>query len=687
MKYRSKGHWQSDNEHISHFKHHFWDNDLYNFFKAKLYKFFDKYNPDSDTSTYRDIGTGAEETLLRGAPSDYADGEGALAGSSRPSAREISNEVFAQSESIPSSFNTSDYMWVWGQFVDHDIDLSKEGTEFSPIIAPADDPLFSFIPFTRSGFEDGTGENGIPREQINEITPLLDGSVVYGSDDERNEFLRADGGKLKVSDGDLLPFNDPDNPLPNAGGGSSDLFVAGDVRANENAALSSMHNLFVREHNRWVDELAEDNPWWSDEKLYQEAKILVEAQLQAITYKEFLPKLLGENALEEYSGYQTDIDPQIANIFATAAYRLGHTMLSSNIQRVNEDGSEVDGGSLALRDAFFRPDVLQNEGSMEAIFRGLATQDHQEIDAQIIDDVRNFLFGEPGAGGLDLASLNIERGRDHGLSDYNSAREAYGLDKVTSFAEITSDTDLQATLASLYGSVDDIDVFVGGLAEDVHGDSMLGELFHTILVDQFSRIRDADPLWYETRLSDEQWELLEGNLLLSDVIINNTDVDYLQSDVFATYNRIGGDSGKDNLIGTADNDLIIGFKGKDELYGDFGNDELYGGRGKDILNGGAGDDLLNGESGKDYLTGGSGNDIFEINKGNGKDYILDFNPGEDKLDLTDFNLTANKLGAITKDFGNNTMIKLGKGDVVVLYDVNEVDIDFNNDIIGLDDSI
>ena len=192
--------------------------------------------------------------------------------------------------------------------------------------------------------------------------------------------------------------------------------------------------------------------------------MIVEAEIQSITYNEFLPLLLGKNGLDEYKGYDSSVNPEIANLFATAAYRLGHTMLSSQMLRLTEKGHEYEHGHLALKDAFFRPDKLVSEDTMDPILRGLAASHAEAIDTFIIDDVRNFLFGPPGAGGFDLASLNIQRGRDHGLPDYNTAREAYGLTKVTSFSEITSDTVLAGKLKALYGTVDNIDVFVGGLA-------------------------------------------------------------------------------------------------------------------------------------------------------------------------------------------------------------------------------
>ena len=450
-------------------------------------------------------------------------------------ARAISNLVAAQSESLPNDRYLTDFVWIWGQFLDHDIDLTEgaEPHEAFPIEVPAGDPWFD--PYWTGDVEIGlnrsvysTDGSGV-RQQHNQITAFIDGSVVYGSTPERAAGLRTfENGLLKTSDGDLLPFNV--DGLPNAGGPNPSLFVAGDIRANENAALISMQTLWVREHNRIATVLHESDPELTDEDLYQRARALVAGQIQAITYNEFLPALLGKDALSPYSGYDATVNPGIANVFSTAAYRLGHSLLSTELVRLNHDGTVIDAGNLPLREAFFNVTPILEDG-IDPIFQGAATQLAQELDNHVIDDVRNFLFGPPGAGGFDLASLNIQRGRDHGLPDYNQARIDYGLAPVTTFAEISSDVDTQAALAAAYPTVDDIDVWVGGLAEDHLPESSVGELFQTILVDQFERLRDGDRFWYQHALN--QWDLPEvAATTLKDIIERNTDVCDLQANVF-----------------------------------------------------------------------------------------------------------------------------------------------------------
>lgn len=442
------------------------------------------------------------EHLKRIAPNDYADGVFTLAGPLRKSARVISNIVLDQSEGedIPNTYNTTDFLWQWGQFVDHDIDLTDGGADESEdIVVPDGDVYFDpdntgtvVIAFNRALYDPDTGTSTTnPREQENEITSWIDGSMVYGSSEERNTALRvgSDSPFLKTGDENLLPFNVDD--LTNASGfvaNTTSLFLAGDIRANEQVGLTVMHTLWMREHNRIAALLQEQNPNDSAESIYQSARRLVIAEIQKITYDEYLPALLGADSMPTYSGYDSSINPTIYNEFSAAAYRLGHSEVSDTVLRIDADGSTNSLGNLSLREAFFTGiDLLQAENDIDPILRGLANQAHQAIDAKVVNNLRNFLFGQPGSGGFDLVALNIQRGRDHGLPSYNAMRAAMGLAELSSFSEISSDTEVQTALSEAYESVDDIDLWVGGLAEDplVEQDSQLGELFTAINVKQF----------------------------------------------------------------------------------------------------------------------------------------------------------------------------------------------------------
>ncbi len=143
------------------------------------------------------------------------------------------------------------------------------------------------------------------------------------------------------------------------------------------------------------------------------------------------------------------------------------------------------------------------------------------------------MFGPPGSGGFDLVSLNIQRGRDHGLPAYNDIREALGLSRKTSFNQISRNQQIRQRLSEAYSSVDDIDVWVGGLAEDPQRGSMVGELVSAVLIQQFGNLRDGDRFWYQNIFSGDELRRIEDTRL-SDIIRRNTAITEreIQKDVF-----------------------------------------------------------------------------------------------------------------------------------------------------------
>lgn len=474
----------------------------------------------------------AGAVLLRLMPAAYGDGFSSPTGATRVSPRQASNLCCAQTTDMPDPGGRTNLLWVWGQFIDHDLVLTRGGAEAMPITVPTGDPFFdptstgtAQIGFRRSAFDAGTGTDpNNQRTHRNALTAFLDASMVYGSDTTRAAALRTfSGGKLKTSAGDLPPLNtdglEVDNPTPAS---SATFFLCGDVRANENLALTSMHTLFVREHNRLADLFAAADPTLDDETLYQMARKRVGALIQVITYNEFLPALLGDNALSPYQGYNSAVDPGIDQIFSTAAFRIGHTMVSSRLLRLDANGQPIAQGHLDIKDGFFVPNKLITEGGIDPLFRGLAASNMQRIDTHLVDDLRNFLFGPPGAGGFDLASLNMQRGRDHGLPDYNSIRVHFGRPAAATYADVTSDVALQQKLAMAFPDINNIDPWLGLLAEDAAPGAAVGPTMKLILIDQFERLRDGDRFFYRNDLSlAGEVPFLEATRL-SDIIRRNS---------------------------------------------------------------------------------------------------------------------------------------------------------------------
>lgn len=474
--------------------------------------------------------------FIRIAPAAYADGVSTPAGASLPSARLISNALCDQDATTASSDRMmSAMMYAWGQFIDHDMNLTNTGTtESLPIAVPKGDVSFDpdgtgtkTISMKRSVFDATTGTSvANPRQQVNAITAWLDGSMVYGSDSATANSLRTlSGGQMKTSDGNLLPTDSKGN------------FLAGDIRVGENPELTSLQTVFLREHNRLAAQFAKANPAWTDEQIYQQARAWVIAEVQVITYNEWLPTLLGPAGLNQYNGYKPQVNPSIANEFAAAGFRFGHSIVGEDIQFLDNNGNEA-APAVSLRDAFFNPTIVKTLG-IDGVLKYLASDPSMEVDLKVVDELRDFLFGAPGQGGMDLAALNIQRGRDHGLSDYNTTRAAYGLPKVKDFSQITDDKALQAKLKEVYGSVDKIDLWVGVLAEKHLPGASLGQTARAIVADQFTRLRDGDRMWYQNVFKGPDLQEVQRTSL-SAVIARNSLTRNLQPNAFSFRLDLGG---------------------------------------------------------------------------------------------------------------------------------------------------
>jgi hypothetical protein len=515
--------------------------------------------------------------LLRFAPAAYGDGNDLPRGvpvdegddglitvdeqTDLPAPRLVSNLVHDQGEEeIPSGRRLNQLVFQFGQFLSHDTSLAEpnastdtgDGTDLSGneafnVLVSTEDPVFDFteIPATRSVSVAASASPTGQREQINTLTAWIDGSQVYGSDEDRAAAIREyEGGLLKWSDGpdgELMPYNTLELANVNALQiPESQMFAAGDVRANEQVGLIGMHTLWLREHNRAAREIAETDFYGedlsdpdTDEEIYQRARAVVVALLQKITYYEWLPALIGYGTLTEYNGYDSSVNPEIANEFTTAAFRIGHTMLPPVYRPTDYDGGEDE---LSLLDAFFNPDYITDNG-IDNFLRGQATHRQQEIDRFVVGEVRNFLFG-PTVGGLDLPALNIQRGRDHGLADVNTVRDAYGLYAYGDLLELTGDPEAAEALEQAYGSdgVDLVDLWTAGLCEPALLGTNLGETFTTLFIDQFTRLRDGDRFYFENE-EVYSYEFIEEirSTTFADVIRRNTSIEGDQVNDYAFF--------------------------------------------------------------------------------------------------------------------------------------------------------
>lgn len=628
------------------------------------------------------------EEMPRLTEARYADGLGELYDITDP--MEVSRQIFDQDGDLPSSANISTLFTTWGQFLDHDLSLTPEG-EDEQIEVDA----FSHGVGRSEGLE-GTGEDSA-RQFGNAITWQIDGSMIYGSNDARQEDVRSfEDGKLTMTDDPtsthgLLPQATEETVMAGDTSGDHPVFLAGDVRANENPNLLSLHTMFAREHNYWAEKLAEENPEWSDQEIFEVARSIVEYNIQKITYDEWLPHLIG-NVIPDDIDHDPEVDGQISVEFSTAAFRFGHTLVSGHMPRINDDGSVADGGHLALMENFFNPEAVYEDG-IDGLLRGQAAEHAQELDTKVIDDLNFFLATPDGVSGFSLPALNLLRGADHGLGSYVDVRaELLGdidpdtLDP-TDFSIFTSDPVLQSELASVYDTVFDVDLWVGGLAEDNIDGTLMGPTFTHILTDQFSRTAQGDETFgiLDDRLSDAMLAQVTDGANMSDLILRTTDIDLIQDDPFVVAPRGLMDS--DAISGTWQDDTIdvTALSVHGNVDGGSGDDTITvigGSQIKGGINGGEGSDTVIMSSGStryDIMMGkGSDNDqVFLSGTAQVGDDIRSYD-GNDRIEITD-------VAQVTDDIrtmgGNDRVILDGKAQVG-----GEIQTKSGDDIVSLSEN-
>lgn len=480
---------------------------------------------------------------------DYSNGINSPSGWNRANARTVSNELFASIQNKLDQSAMTNLVWAFGKFIEHDLTYFEHNEEDKVYVKVPQcddflDPTCSGsqnLVFTRLKSIKETGNNlENPRNVANLSTSWIDASTIYGSDSLTASWLRAgEEGKLKVSQGNMLPFNtvngalngatDPDAPaisvpIP----GESRYFVTGDPRANENLVILGLHTLFVREHNRICDELDQKAPGLSDEELYQKARSIVSGTIQNIVFNEWLPTIGMD--LGEYRGY----NPNISNEFCAAGFKIWHTLMTDQLPLLDDHCKPHRLGQLSFNDQMYNP-LLILKTNLGPLFKGMATQRQLKMDYEVIDAIRNFDFDKNGTIiKSDWITRDIMRGRERGIPDYNTLRGQLGLAPVESFMEITRDKKIQAKLAKVYDNdINNIDPWVGLVAEEHFPNSMLGETMNLLLTDQFSKLRRGDRFYFENdpQLSEQERKEI-SQTTLADVILRNTDLTFLQDEVF-----------------------------------------------------------------------------------------------------------------------------------------------------------
>ncbi|XP_055586753.1 uncharacterized protein LOC129739336 [Uranotaenia lowii] len=459
---------------------------------------------------------------------EYADGvEGirrSLNGNILPSARFVSLVVHgARQEEAPVTMMLA----LWGQLLDHDLTATAQPRSLNgstprccgqndddlhpsclPIKVPIDDPWLSplgvrCLEFLRSAPAQRRDCLLSWREQTNQVTSYIDASPIYSSSPRSSDNARI------FRDGQLLfGRGPPSEDVCFRAALANQCIRPGDARSGEQPGLMMLHMIWVNEHNQIAARLSNINPHWSDEKLYQETRRIVGAMFQHITYREFLPVILGKEVsrlfdLELtnsgfYTGYDPEINPTISNEFAAAAFRFGHSLIQGSYLRADSFHRFIP-NNVTLHDESADGD-LGGPGSLHRLIRGMVNQRALKRDEFITPELTNHLFQTKNFPfGLDLAAINIQRGRDHGIQPYVNWRVPCGLTPIRDFDDLERVMGPASALRlrKAYRSVDDIDLFVGGLAERPVVGGVVGPTFSCIIAQQFSNLRKGDRFWYE----------------------------------------------------------------------------------------------------------------------------------------------------------------------------------------------
>nr|XP_034316533.1 peroxidase-like protein isoform X2 [Crassostrea gigas] len=466
-----------------------------------------------------------------------------------PSARVVSNAVL--SGPTPNSVRHSTFLTHFGQFIDHDIistpSMKENGDDINDCCTKV--PKFACftidVPFYDPHFQGLTCMNmvrhfgALPldcksgvREQVNQRSSFIDGSAIYGSNLMQEGGLRSKvGGRLLESEAGLPPHHPClDNIRTHT---EKKCFNAGDHRINEIPGLSVLHITWLRRHNLITDALRTATGITDDETLFQEAKRIVVAELQHITYNEFLPEILNNRFLTFFNLrsrpyghdniYDPSVDPRTFNSFGAAVFRMGHSLVRNVIGHDNGRGQIK---TYPIREHFDNPDLMYHTPcepgdfppcgttplhGFEYTARWMSKAPKSRSDSTLVNGIRNNLFEGRGSmikgetKSFDLGALNIQRGREHGLPPYNAFRKFCGLCPAYHFiAGVHGGLENHspqnaANLARVYRSPHDIDLYAGGISETPVRGGILGPTFSCLLAYQFSLYKHGDRFWYENK--------------------------------------------------------------------------------------------------------------------------------------------------------------------------------------------
>lgn len=452
-------------------------------------------------------------------PASYHDGiysfRKSVAGGELPDPRTISSEFHGILEQTHKDSKHSVALVQWTQFIEHDLaktavqtmhdgtDIECCTTEYNAVIPrylhPACKPLqiasndsyyqknhVTCLNYVRSALSLGDTCNFGPANQLNQATNHFDLSQLYGNHESETMPLRSHrGGKLKSQSFDsteYLPESKDKNICVVNATVDAICYTSGDTRVNVNPFITLLHTLFLRSHNRIAKHLVLINPDWGDEVLFQVAR-KVNIKIYQNIVREWASTVLGSgNTISSSRGKEQ----RVSNEFATAAIRFYNSMMPGEISSPSPTGKFL---SFDMEDLFYRPKDLRKKEYFNHLVSSVLQQNAMSLDTSYVDDMAHLLFKTNNVG-TDVLALDIQRGRDHGLSSYSNYYKHCTDTSIHSWEDLSgvinsSDID---KLKEAYSSVQDVDLIVGAIAEKpTTFGAVVGPTLSCIIRDQISQ--------------------------------------------------------------------------------------------------------------------------------------------------------------------------------------------------------
>lgn len=424
-----------------------------------------------------------------------------------------------------------------------------------------------------------------------------------------------------------------------------DHYVAGDGRVNENFGLTSIHHVFHEEHNYQVDNIidalhrqdivsgdathaslhgfqvntgvmnaagdylnGDGSIAWDQDKMFNAAKLVVEMEYQHAAVDQYARNVTPN--IQEFGAYSTNVNSAISLEYSQAAFRFGHSTLRETIDTIDPSGG-LTGKIMgyALKEAFLAPEKFADVGA-SGIILGMTHQQMNEVDEFVTPALNQGLLGQP----LDLAAINIARGRDLGIPTLNEFRHAIGLTEYSSWNDFGQNMQHPTSLANFIAAYafdgdmakaqhivdivdgldpgatqseidqayafmngdaaaggagtlafNQIDTWLGGLAEIHQPGGLLGETFDRVFVDQIEKLMDGDRFYYLYRLFGTQFGNEVGNGQLKDIVERNTGLTHLNGNIFGYADQYVDLGAKKEVVADGAGSLTTGNEHK---YGD-----------------------------------------------------------------------------------------------------------------------